>query len=57
MALGRLRSIEALRYYAREDGANCWVDRAPEVRILPVKLKHLPDQEQALSCSSILCKE
>ena len=33
------------------------LDRAPEVRTLRIKLKHLADQEQAFSWSSTLCKE
>src|SRR5215471_17302897 len=42
MALGRLRSIEALRYYAPgEWGKLLGLDRAPEVRTLRLKLKHL----------------
>jgi outer membrane murein-binding lipoprotein Lpp len=58
MALGRLRSIEALRYYAPgEWGKLLGLDRAPEVRTLRIKLKHLADQEQAFSWSSTLCKE
>jgi hypothetical protein len=58
MALGRLRSIEALRYYAPgEWGKLLGLDRAPEVRTLRFKLKHLADQEQAFSWSSTLCKE
>ncbi len=57
MALGRLRSIEALRYYAPgEWGKLLGLDRAPEVRTLRIKLKHLADQEQAFSWSSTLCK-
>jgi hypothetical protein len=58
MALGRLKSVEALRYYAPgEWGKLLGLDRAPEVRTLRVKLKHLADQEQAFSWSSTLCKE
>ena len=58
MALGRLRSIEALRYYAPgEWGKLLGLDRAPEVRTLRLKLKHLADQEQAFSFSSTLCKD
>jgi hypothetical protein len=58
MALGRLRSIEALRYYAPgEWGKLLGLDRAPEVRTLRIKLKHLADQEQAFSWSSTLCQE
>lgn len=58
MALGRLRSTEALRYYAPgEWGKLLGLDRAPEVRTLRIKLKHLADQEQAFSWSSTLCKE
>jgi hypothetical protein len=58
MALARLKSIEALRYYAPgEWGKLLGLDRAPEVRTLRVKLKNLADQEQAFSWSSELCKE
>jgi len=58
MTLGRLRSIEALRYYAPgEWGKLLGLDRAPEVRTLRIKLKHLADQEQAFSWSSTMCKE
>jgi hypothetical protein len=58
MALARIRSVEALRYYAPgEWGKLLGVDRAPEVRTLRVKLKHLADQEQAFSWSAELCKE
>src|SRR5258705_8747688 len=58
MALGRLKSVEALRYYAPgEWGKLLGLDRAPEVRTLRIKLKHLADQEQAFSWGSILCKE
>ena len=58
MALARLKSIEALRYYAPgEWGKLLGVDRAPEVRTLRLKVKHLADQEQAFSWSAELCKE
>jgi hypothetical protein len=58
MALARIRSVEALRYYAPgEWGKLLGVDRAPEVRTLRVKLKHLADQEQAFPWSAELCKE
>jgi hypothetical protein len=58
ITLGRLRSIEALRYCAPgEWGKLLGLDRAPEVRTLRSKLKHLADQEQAFSWSSTLCKE
>jgi hypothetical protein len=58
MALARLKSIEALRYYAPgEWGKLLGLDRAPEVRTLRVKLKNLADQEQAFSWSTELCKE
>jgi prepilin-type processing-associated H-X9-DG protein len=58
MALARLKSIEALRYYAPgEWGKLLGIDRAPEVRTLRVKLKHLADQDQAFSWSAELCKE
>src|SRR5271154_6161241 len=58
MALARLKSIEALRYYAPgEWGKLLGLDRAPEVRTLRVKVKTLADQNQAFSWSSELCKE
>jgi hypothetical protein len=58
MALARLKSIEALRYCAPgEWGKLLGIDRAPEVRTLRVKLKHLADQDQAFSWSAELCKE
>jgi hypothetical protein len=58
MALARLKSIEALRYYAPgEWGKLIGLDRAPEVRTLRTKLKHLAEQEQAFSWSAELCKE
>jgi prepilin-type processing-associated H-X9-DG protein len=58
MALARLKSIEELRYYAPgEWGKLLGVDRAPEVRTLRVKVKHLADQDQAFSWSAELCKE
>jgi hypothetical protein len=58
MTLGRLKSIESLRYYAPgEWGKLLGLDRAPEVRTLRIKLKHMADQEQAFSWSSTLCKE
>ena len=58
MALARLKSIESLRYYAPgEWGKLLGIDRAPEVRTLRIKLKHLANQEQAFSWSGELCKE
>src|ERR1700746_3387709 len=58
MALARLKSIESLRYYAPgEWGKLIGLDRAPEVRTLRTKLKHLAEQEQAFSWSAELCKE
>jgi hypothetical protein len=58
MALARLRSIEALRYYAPgEWGKLLGIDRAPEVRTLRLKLKHLADQDQAFAWSAKLCQE
>ena len=58
MALARLRSVEALRYYAPgEWGKLLGLDRAPEVRTLRIKLKHLADQEQAFAWSAALCRE
>ena len=58
MALARLKSMEALRYCAPgEWGKLLGIDRAPEVRTLRIKLKHLADQEQAFAWSCELCKE
>lgn len=58
MALARLKSVEALRYYAPgEWGKLLGIDRAPEVRTLRIKLKHLADQDQAFSWSAELCKQ
>jgi len=58
MALARLKSVEALRYHPPgEWGKLLGLDRAPEVRTLRSKLKHLANQEQAFSWSSTLCKE
>src|ERR1700758_706262 len=58
MALARVKSIEALRYCAPgEWGKLLGLDRAPEVRTLRTKLKHLAEQEQAFSWSAELCKE
>src|SRR5262249_41442788 len=58
MAPARLKSIESLRYYAPgEWGKLLGLDRAPEVRTLRLKLKHLANQEQAFSWSAELCKE
>ena len=57
MSLSRIKSIEALRYYAPgEWGKLLGVDRAPEVRTLRSKVKHLANQEQAFSWSAELCK-
>ena len=57
MSLSRIKSIEALRYYAPgEWGELLGVDRAPEVRTLRSKLKHLANQEQAFPWSAELCK-
>jgi hypothetical protein len=58
MALARLKSIESLRYFAPgEWGKLIGLDRAPEVRTLRTKLKHLAEQEQAFIWSAELCKE
>jgi prepilin-type processing-associated H-X9-DG protein len=58
MALARLKSMQALRYYAPgEWGKLLRIDRAPEGRTLRVKLKHLADQEQAFLWSTELCKD
>ena len=58
MALARLRSIETLRYQSPGDwGKLLGMDRAPEVRTLRIKLKHLAGQEQAFEWSAELCKE
>ena len=58
MALARLKSMEALRYYAPgEWGKLLGIDRAPEVRTLRVKLKHLAEQDHAFAWSAELCRE
>ena len=58
MALARLRSMEALRYYAPgEWGKLLGTDRAPEIRTLRIKLKHLAEQDQAFAWSARLCQE
>jgi hypothetical protein len=58
LSLARIKSIEALRYQAPgEWGKLLGVDRAPEVRTLRGKLKHLANQEQAFYWSAELCKE
>jgi len=55
MALGRLRSIEALRYYAPgEWGKLLGLDRA--LRTLRIKLKHLADQEGGTTTNG-MCQE
>lgn len=57
MSLSRIKSIEALRYCAPgEWGKLLGVDRAPEVRTLRSKVKHLANQEQAFSWSAELCE-
>lgn len=58
LSLCRIKSIEALRYHAPgEWGKLLGVDRAPEVRTLRGKLKHLADQEQAFTWSAELCED
>jgi hypothetical protein len=58
MALGRLKSVEALRYHSPgEWGKLVGLDRVPEVRTLRIKLKHLADQERAFEWSAKLCKQ
>jgi hypothetical protein len=58
LSLARIKSIEALRYHAPgEWGKLLGVDRAPEVRTLRGKLKHLADQSQAFSWSAELCED
>jgi hypothetical protein len=58
MALGRLKSVEALRYHSPgEWGKLVGLDRVPEVRTLRIKLKHLADQERAFEWSAELCKQ
>jgi hypothetical protein len=58
MSLARIKSIEALRYHAPgEWGKLLGVDRAPEVRTIRGKLKHLADQEHAFSWSAELCED
>jgi hypothetical protein len=57
LSLSRIKSIEALRYHAPgEWGKLLGVDRAPEVRTIRRKLKHLADQERAFSWSAELCQ-
>jgi hypothetical protein len=57
LSLARIKSIEALRYHAPgEWGKLLGVDRAPEVRTIRGKLKHLANQERAFSWSAELCK-
>ena len=56
LSLARIRSIEALRYHAPgEWGKLLGVDRAPEVRTIRGKLKHLAGHEHAFSWSAELC--
>jgi hypothetical protein len=58
MALGRLKTVEALRYHSPgEWGKLVGLDRVPEVRTLRIKLKHLADQERAFEWSAELCKQ
>ena len=58
MALARLRSIESLRYRSPgEFGKILGMDRAPEVRTLRIKLRHLAGLEQAFEWSAELGKE
>ena len=58
LSLARIKSIEALRYHAPgEWGKLLGVDRAPEVRTIRGKLKHLADQEHAFSWSAALCQD
>jgi len=58
LSLARIKSIEALRYQAPgEWGKLLGVDRAPEVRTIRGKLKHLADQEHAFSWSAELCED
>jgi hypothetical protein len=58
LSLARIKSIEALRYHAPgEWGKLLGVDRAPEVRTIRSKLKHLANQSQAFSWSAELCQD
>ncbi len=58
MALARLKSIEKLRYEAPgEWGKLLGLDRAPEVRTLRAKVKHLAEHGQPMPWSADLCKE
>jgi hypothetical protein len=58
LSLARIKSIEALRYHAPgEWGKLLGVDRAPEVRTIRGKLKHLADQDRAFSWSAELCED
>ena len=57
LSLSRIKSIEALRYHAPgEWGKLLGLDRAPEVRTIRGKLKHLANQERAFSWSAELCR-
>jgi hypothetical protein len=57
MSLSRIKSVEALRYYAPgEWGKLLGIDRAPEVRTLRSKVKHLANQGRAFSWSAELCE-
>ena len=58
MALARLKSMEKLRYEAPgEWGKLLGLDRAPEVRTLREKVKHLAEHGQPLPWSADLCRE
>jgi len=56
MALSRVKSLEGLRYQPPgEWGKLLGLDRAPEVRTLREKVKHLADTGQPLPWSAALC--
>jgi hypothetical protein len=58
MALARLKSMEKLRYEAPgEWGKLLGLDRAPEVRTLRAKVKHLAEHGQPMPWSAALCKD
>jgi hypothetical protein len=56
MALSRVKSLEGLRYQAPgEWGKLLGLDRAPEVRTLREKVKHIAETGQPLPWSATLC--
>ncbi len=58
MALSRVKSLEGLRYQPPgEWGKLLGLDRAPEVRTLREKVKHLAETGQPLPWSAALCQD